>query len=53
MPSSHLVSEIRRILFNVIAETCPVVMIFMFLDPVALEDVVELGEDPVRPQNAF
>lgn len=53
MPQSYLVFEIHRILINVIAETRPVVMVFMFLNSVALKNVVELGKDMVSPQNAF
>ena len=53
MLPSHLVLEVRGTLINVIAETRPVVMIFMFLDSVTLKNVVELREDAVRLQNAF
>ena len=53
MPPSPLVFKRCRVLINVIAETRPVVMIFMLLHSVALKNVVELGEDIVRPQNAF
>ena len=53
MSPNHLVFEIRTIQIDIIAETRPVVMIFMFFNSVALKNVVELGKDAVRPQNAF
>ena len=38
-------------LANTIVSACPIVLIFMCLRPIALENIAEMGEDAVRVQD--